>query len=174
MHRKSVLCFLVFVIISGCAAQKNKNNEQQWSRDIQASADPKQIQTTVMKDRLRISIEERTLYPSGQAGLTRAGKIALDSIVPTLQQAADHRIEVDGFTDDVPFGSHASGHFKNNWELSAARASVVVQYLEKKGIEPSRMTTVGHGQYAPSADNATAAGRAKNRQTVIDLIPIDN
>lgn len=171
-----LLSFLIVMslLVSGCAAQKNRNNEQQWSRDIQANSNPSQVKTTEMKDRLRITIEERTLYASGQAGLTKAGKSALDSLIPTLKQASDHRIEVDGYTDDIPFSSHAKGKYRNNWELSAARAAGVVQYLQQKGIDPARMTTVGHGQYAPSAENTTLAGRAENRHTVIDLIPDSN
>lgn len=165
------LAIALSLLVAGCAAQKNRNNEQQWSRDIQANSNSSQIKTTEMKDRLRITIEERTLYASGQAGLTKAGKSALDSLIPTLQQASDHRIEVDGFTDDIPYASHAKGKYRNNWELSAARAAGVVQYLQQKGIDPTRMTTVGHGQYAPSAENTTISGRAENRHTIIDLIP---
>lgn len=173
MSSRTFALFLTFLAITGCAAQKNRNNEEQWSQDLQASSNPSQIQSTKMKDRLRITIEEKTLYASGQASLSKAGKAALDSIVPTLQQASDHRIEVDGYTDDVSYGAHAHGKYKNNWELAAARAAGVVQYLQQKGISPSRMSTVGHGQYAPTADNSTAEGRAENRHTVIDLIPMD-
>lgn len=173
MHFKKGLVLIALLAMTGCAAQKNRNNEHQWSQDLHASTNPSQIRTTEMKDRLRITIEERTLYSSGQASLSKAGRAALDSIVPTLQQASDHRIEVDGYTDDIPYGSHAQGKYKNNWELAAARAAGVVQYLQQKGVSPSRMTTVGHGQYSPTADNSSAEGRAENRHTVIDLIPSD-
>ena len=173
MRMKTIALFMAIVAVTGCAAQKNRNNEHQWSQDLRASSNPSQIRTTEMKDRLRITIEERTLYPSGQASLSKAGRAALDSILPTLQQASDHRIEVDGYTDDIPYGSHSQGKFKNNWELAAARAAGVVQYLQQKGISPSRMTTVGHGQYSPTADNSSPEGRAENRHTVIDLIPSD-
>ncbi len=173
MRHHTILATVAVLAVTGCAGQKNRDNEHQWNQEIQTETRSDQIKTTEMKDRLRITIEERTLYASGQAGLSRQGQQALDEIVPTLQKASDHRIEVDGYTDDVPFGHHG-GKYKNNWELAAARAAGVVAYLQKKGIDPSRMTTVGHGQYSPTADNSTREGRAENRHTVIDLIPNDN
>lgn len=174
MRTPSILSLVAALAITGCAAQKNRDNEHQWNQEIQGESRSDQIKTTEMKDRLRITIEERSLYASGQAGLTKQGRQVLDEIVPTLQKASDHRIEVDGYTDDVPFGHHAKGKYKNNWELAAARAAGVVDYLQKQGVDPSRMTTVGHGQYSPTADNAKPEGRAENRHTIIDLIPNDN
>jgi outer membrane protein OmpA-like peptidoglycan-associated protein len=50
----------------------------------------------------------------------------------------------------------------------------VIEYLQSKRIDPSRMTVAGHGQYQPSADNSTADGRAQNRRTDIDLVPAYN
>ncbi len=173
MRNLPLLSLVSVVILSGCAGQQNRDNEHQWNQEIQSETRSDQIKTTEMKDRLRITIEERSLYASGHAQLTPQGKHVLDEIVPTLQKASDHRIEVDGYTDDVPYGSHTKGKFKNNWELAAARAADVVAYLQKKGIDPARMTTVGHGQYSPSADNSTKEGRAENRHTIIDLIPND-
>ncbi len=173
MKYYATLALVSAALVTGCAAQKNRDNEHQWNQEIQSEATPDQVKTTEMKDRLRITIEERSLYGSGHATLTPKGRKVLDEIVPTLAKASDHRIEVDGYTDDIPYGSHPKGKFKNNWELAAARAADVVAYLQKKGIDPSRMTTVGHGQYSPTGDNGTAEGRAENRHCVIDLIPND-
>ena len=173
MRHLPLLTLASVIIVTGCAAQKNRDNEHQWNQEIQSETRADQIKTTEMKDRLRITIEERSLYASGHAQLTAQGKHVLDEIVPTLQKASDHRIEVDGYTDDIPYGSHTKGKYKNNWELAAARAADVVDYLQKKGVDPSRMTTVGHGQYSPTADNSTKEGRAENRHTIIDLIPND-
>ena len=173
MRHLPILTLASVIIVTGCAAQKNRDNEHQWNQEIQSETRADQIKTTEMKDRLRITIEERRLYASGHAQLTAQGKHVLDEIVPTLQKASDHRIEVDGYTDDIPYGSHTKGKYKNNWELAAARAADVVDYLQKKGVDPSRMTTVGHGQYSPTADNSTKEGRAENRHTIIDLIPND-
>jgi chemotaxis protein MotB len=174
MRVLTLISMAVAISVTGCAAQKNRDNEHQWNQDIQTQTRDDQIKTTEMKDRLRITVEERSLYGSGQATLSKPGQAVLDEIVPTLQKASDHRIEVDGYTDDVPYGQHSKGKYKNNWELSAARAAGVVAYLQKKGIDPARMTTVGHGQYSPLADNSKPEGRAANRHTIIDLIPNDN
>ena len=174
MRNSTTMIFVLLFFIAGCAAQKNRDNEHQWNQEIQSEATPDQVRTTEMKDRLRITVEEKSLYASGQADLTKQGKSVLDEIVPTLQKASDHRIEVSGYTDNTPYAQHAHGKYKNNWDLSAARAAGVVAYLQTKGIDPSRMTTVGHGQYSPISDNSSIVGKAENRHTIIDLIPNDN
>ena len=108
MRHYATLALVSAVLVSGCAGQKNRDNEHQWNQEIQSESKPGDFKTTEMKDRLRISIEERSLYASGHATLTPQGQKVLDEIVPTLQKASDHRIEVDGYTDDVPYGELTS------------------------------------------------------------------
>lgn len=174
MYLKPIIALASALAITGCVSQGTYDREHQLNEQLQSEVRSDQVQITELKDRLRITIAERTLYASGHADVTSSGRKVLDKIIPTLQQATDQRIEVEGFTDDVPVSGHLRGKYKTNWELSAARAAGVVEYLQKKGIDPSRMTLAGHGQYAPTGDNSTAAGRAENRRTNIDLIPVDN
>ena len=174
MSLKPIIALTSALMVTGCVTQSTYDREHQLNQQLQSEVQSDQVQITELKDRLRITIAERTLYSSGHADVTSSGRKVLDKIVPTLQQATDQRIEVEGFTDDVPVGGHLRGKYKTNWELSAARAAGVVEYLQKKGIDPSRMTLAGHGQYAPTGDNSTASGRAENRRTNIDLIPDDN
>ena len=172
MHKKATLSLIAALAISGCVMQKTYDRERQLNAQLQAEVQSDQVQIEQLQDRLRITIEDHILYPSGQASLSHEGRAILDKLVPTLQDATDHRIEIEGYTDAVPVGRHLRGKYKTNWELSAARAASVVEYLQKKGIDPSRMTAAGHGQYQPSADNTTAEGRAQNRRTDIDLVPV--
>jgi chemotaxis protein MotB len=172
MRLKVSLSLFAALVMTGCVWQKTFDREHQLNEQLQAEVQSDQVQIQQLQDRLRITIEDQILYPSGQASLSRDGRAILDKLVPTLQDATDHRIEIEGYTDDVPVGRHLRGKYKTNWELSAARAASVVEYLQKKGIDPSRMTAAGHGQYQPSADNTTAVGRAENRRTDIDLVPI--
>ena len=67
------------------------------------------------------------------------------------------KLDIDGHTDNT-------GTAAKNQTLSDARAAAVKTYLASKGVEDSRMTATGHGQDMPTADNKTAAGRAKNRR----------
>ncbi len=171
--RKLAILLFSALLGSGCVMQKTYDREHQLNEQLQAEVQSDQVQIQELKDRLRVTIEDSILFPSGQAGLSRSGRAILDKLVPTLQDASDHRIEIEGYTDDVPVGHHLRGKYKSNWELSAARAASVVEYLQKRGVDPARMTAAGHGQYQPTDDNATPEGRARNRRTDIDLVPID-
>ena len=172
MQIKRSLSLVAALVMAGCVMQKTYDREHQLNEQLQAEVQSDQVQIEQLQDRLRITIEDHILYPSGQASLSRDGRAILDKLVPTLQDATDHRIEIEGYTDTVPVGRHLRGKYKTNWELSAARAASVVEYLQKKGVDPSRMTAAGHGQYQPAADNTTSEGRAQNRRTDIDLVPI--
>ena len=122
-----------------------------------------------------LAIVERLLASGASCCLWDRDLAALDQIIPTLKDAdSDHRIEVEGYTDDVPVGKALKSKYKTNWELSSARAASVVEYLQKKGVDPSRLTASGHGQYQPTADNTSVDGRARNRRTDIDLVPVNN
>ena len=165
----AALCF------DGCVMQSTFDREHQLNETLQSEVQSDQVEIHQLKDRLRITIEDSLLYPSGQAALSGSGKKALDQLLPALKDAdADHRIEVEGSTDSVPVGHHLKGKYKTNWELSSARAASVVEYLQKKGVDPSRMTAAGHGEYQPKSDNMTAEGRAENRRTDIDLVPVQS
>lgn len=163
---------LASLLLGACVMQQTYDREHQLNQQLESELQSDQVQIQQLKDRLRITIEDSILYPSGRADLSREGRALLDKLAPTLQQATDHRIEVEGYTDDVPVGHHLKGKYKTNWELSSARAAGVVEYLQRKGIDPSRMTAAGHGQYQPEGDNSTASGRAENRRIDIDLVPI--
>jgi len=161
--------------LTGCVSQQTFDREHNLNVQLQSEVDNDNIKIEKLNDRLRITIEDSVLYPSGKAELSADGRKALDKIIPTLKDAdSDHRIEVEGYTDDVPVGKALKAKYKSNWELSSARAASVVEYLQKKGVDPSRLTAAGHGQYQPTADNASVDGRARNRRTDIDLVPVNN
>ena len=84
-------------------------------------------------------------------------------IIETLPK--DLEINVQGFTDNV--GPSSSSPFKDNWELSTARAISVLHELILDGVDPSRLSAAGYAQYKPVATNATETGRAKNRRVEI-------
>ncbi|MDY0117798.1 MAG: flagellar motor protein MotB [Sulfurimonadaceae bacterium] len=71
-------------------------------------------------------------------------------------------VSVQGHTDNLPPSSNSL--FKNNWELSSARAISVLQELLLSGVQPNRINAAGFSEYRPLATNATASGREKNRR----------
>jgi chemotaxis protein MotB len=72
------------------------------------------------------------------------------------------QLSVQGYTDNTQPGP--SSPFKDNWELSTARAISVLHELILDGVNPARMSAAGFAQYHPIATNATATGREKNRR----------
>jgi len=101
----AALCF------DGCVMQSTFDREHQLNETLQSEVQSDQVEIHQLKDRLRITIEDSLLYPSGQAALSGSGKKALDQLLPALKDAdADHRIEVEGYTDSVPVGHHLKGN----------------------------------------------------------------
>ena len=79
-----------------------------------------------------------------------------------MKENTDLKLAIDGHTDDV-------GNDAFNQKLSENRAAAVKAYLVKKGVDESRLESVGHGETEPVADNKTAAGRQKNRRVELKL-----
>jgi chemotaxis protein MotB len=115
---------------------------------------------------------EKILFNSGQAEVKESGKKVLNQIAAALKNLQDKDIRVEGYTDNVPLSPKLRDRFPTNWELSTARATNVVRYLEEKsGLDPSRLIAAGFGQYHPIVTNDTDEGRAQNRRIDIVLVP---
>ena len=106
-------------------------------------------------------------FPSGSAELTEEARSIMAKIA-TKGVGENSKITVSGHTDNVPlkFGSN----FRDNWDLAAARASSVVQEMEKTGvISADQMQAISFGEAKPIKGNDTAEGRAKNRRIEIEI-----
>ncbi len=117
-----------------------------------------------------VSMEDKLLFKSGSYSIDTRGAEALRKLSKVLVRNPDINVMIEGHTDNVPY--KGSGVLKDNWDLSAKRATTVVRLLAKnKNIAPRRFTIAGRSKYIPIADNATAVGRSKNRRTEIILTP---
>lgn len=123
------------------------------------------IEAVGEEETLTFRLDDAVLFNTGEAELRGSGEEALDELVPILQRTGA-RLSVEGHTDDRPI---ATERFPSNWELSAARASSVLRYLNEQGIDKQRMRAIGYGEIRPIADNGTAEGRAENRRVEITL-----
>ncbi len=127
-----------------------------------------------LMDKLSISHVEKILFDSGKADIKHEGKKVLDKLGHILKEVEDKNIIIEGHTDNVPISSSIIDSFPTNWELSTARATTVVRYLQEKiGINPSALSAKGYSFYQPLADNDTEEGRAENRRIQIVLAPKD-
>ncbi len=141
----------------------------EMTREIQDN----QIQITQLADKLKVSIVDKILFPSGEAKITGEGLKVLQRVGDILKNTKDNVIRVEGHTDNVPISGALKYKFPSNWELSTARATNVVRFLEDKvGIDPAKLEAVGLGENQPVASNETAQGRAQNRRIEIALLPI--
>jgi chemotaxis protein MotB len=115
---------------------------------------------------------DKILFPSGEAEITPAGLEILDRVGKVLKNTEGKIIRVEGHTDNVPIHPNLQKKFPTNWELSTARATNVVRFLQEKvGIKGTRLQVIGMSEYSPVADNKTPEGRSQNRRIEITLLP---
>lgn len=121
-------------------------------------------------DMFYVSMEEKLLFKSGSATVNKSGKEILGKFADLLKNNADMAVLVEGHTDNKQFVG--GGQFSDNWELSVARATNVVKHLVKTGVDASRLTAAGRGEYAPVASNDTPETRQQNRRVEFAVIPM--
>ena len=126
-----------------------------------------ELQVRQYRDMLTVDVAEQLFFDSGRADLKDTGKAVLKKVGEAVKGYEDKVIRVVGHTDNVPIKTKA---FPSNWELSVARATTVVRYLQEVGVPPDRMVASGRAEYQPVAENDTADGRKKNRRIEITLI----
>lgn len=129
-----------------------------------------QLQVRRYKDMLTVDVAEQLFFDSGRAALKETGKEVLKKVADAMKSYEDKAIRVVGHTDNVPITKGLQKVFPSNWELSAARATTVVRFLQDAGIEPERLLATGRAEYAPVAPNDSPEGRQKNRRIEITLI----
>lgn len=116
---------------------------------------------------VRIDIIDSYLFSPGSASVTSpAALTTLTQIAPILAKG-DQGIDVEGHTDNQPINTKA---FNSNWELSAIRATSVLNILIQKGISEDRLSATGFGSSRPIESNDTVLGKAKNRRVSILLL----
>jgi len=127
------------------------------------------IEINVEKGVVFISISDKLLFTSGSIAITSRAKEVLGKIATVVNNKPDFEFMVEGHTDSKSINT---ANIKDNWDLSVLRATTVVRILQNDfGVEPSRMTAGGRGEYIPKASNGTAEGRARNRRTRIVVLP---
>jgi chemotaxis protein MotB len=127
------------------------------------------VNVQVLKGVVYISLSDNMLYKSGSYEISdRAGE-TLSKIAKIITDYKDFEVLIEGNTDNVPI---SKPNIRNNWDLSALRASSVVQALQNSyGVDPKRLTAGGRGEFNPVASNDTPEGKTQNRRTQIIITP---
>ena len=134
----------------------------------------KEVDVQVLKGVVYISLADNMLYKSGSYEINDRAEETLSKIAKIIMDYKDYEVIIEGNTDNVPVNTDSPKmkNIRNNWDLSALRASSVVQYLQNRyGVDPKRLTAGGRGEYNPVATNSTELGKQRNRRTQIIITP---
>jgi chemotaxis protein MotB len=119
---------------------------------------------------LRITFSDRVLFDPAQADLKVAGRELLGTTGEVLKRHLPmfNQIQIEGHTDDRPINSQ---RFPSNWELSSARATSVVRFLQDEaGIDAPRLSATGYAEFHPAASGASEDARARNRRIELVIV----
>ncbi|CAN5243554.1 OmpA/MotB family protein [Spirosoma endophyticum] len=127
------------------------------------------VQVEVKKGVVYVSLSDKLLFKSGSYEVLPAAETVLGKVAKVVNDHKELDILVEGHTDAVPI---ATSSIKDNWDLSALRATSVVRTLQSKfAVAPERMTAGGRSEFSPKDDNMTPTGRQQNRRTEIIITP---
>ncbi len=164
------------------------------SRDEESRADIKEVHANIatLEDRLSGDVQqdghEKEAVKSGRvekilavlgSGTFSSGQIVIDEhLVNVVQESVreisgspDHRVSIEGHTDNIPIRISSGRRYTDNMDLSYLRAKTIAGILVKYGIPAEHISVIGYGDTRPIASNDTEEGRAKNRRVEIKLIP---
>ncbi|WDZ99165.1 OmpA/MotB family protein [Mucilaginibacter sp. SJ] len=153
---------------------KNKSDSLNMvlTNNLTRSLTPQETQDVdvkVLKGVVYISLSDNMLYKSGSYEISDKAGATLSKIAKIIMDYSNYDVLIEGNTDNVPISQK---NIRNNWDLSALRASSVVQALQTTyQVDPKRLTAGGRGEYNPIADNSTPTGKAQNRRTQIIITP---
>ncbi len=144
--------------------------ENALNQSLSQFVDQDLVNVTQTDKGIEVEMKSKMLFGLGSSNLSREALNALRDVAKIVRPLPN-RIHVEGHTDNLPIRTIV---FPSNWELSAARAASVVHFFGKLGVKPSRMAAIGYGEFQPLADNATEAGKQKNRRVAIIIMAARN
>ncbi|MBB6129533.1 OmpA/MotB family protein [Mucilaginibacter lappiensis] len=154
------------------AKSKSDSLNMVLTNNLTRSLSPQETQDVdvkVLKGVVYISLSDNMLYKSGSYEISDKAGTTLSKIAKIITDYSNYDVLIEGNTDNVPISQK---NIRNNWDLSALRASSVVQALQNTyQVDPKRLTAGGRGEYNPIADNSSPTGKAQNRRTQIIITP---
>jgi chemotaxis protein MotB len=119
-----------------------------------------------------VTLPSSPMFEAGSNTLTEEGRKVLARVARAIAARGPRDIFVGSHTDNVPIRADRAVEFPTNWELSAARATRVVRYLDEEcGVLRRQLTAAGYSDSRPVASNQTEEGRAQNRRIEITIAP---
>lgn len=150
------------------AADARLKTHDELVRRFRKMIDAGKLEITVRRGQIVLALETDVLFDPGKTDVKAEGKTALKEIADAVKTVGGRRFQVAGHTDTTPIKTK---DFPSNWELSTARAVVVVKLLAGEGVRPAVLSAAGYAEFDPVGNNMSANGRAKNRRIEIILLP---
>lgn len=137
------------------------------TRFIEANENAQEISYEIRREGMAIHISSDLAFPEGSAQLRERVEPLLDRLHALLVRTTNP-VRIEGHSDNREVRTST---FRDNWALSAARATAVFRYLARGGnLSPGRFTVVGFADQHPLASNLSAAGRERNRRVTVTLM----
>ncbi len=151
--------------------EKKSAQYEQLAASLKSQIAAGQIEISELRGKMTVKLKDKILFASGSAALSKPGKAALDAVADAFKNLKDKNVIVAGYTDNVRVSR--KGPWKDNWDLSTARAVSVVRYLETKDVPPIMLGAAGFSEFRPVDSNDTPEGRSQNRRIEIALTAAD-
>ncbi|MDF0718472.1 OmpA family protein [Kaistella sp. PBT33-4] len=152
---------------------KNDSLNMALSNRLKRSLDnvsDQDVEIKVLKGVVMISLSDKMLYKTGDYNIQPSAQEVLGKVAKVINDYDKYSVLIEGNTDNVPLNS--ANLPKDNWDLSALRATSMARVLQNQfGVDPSRITAGGRSEYNPKATNMSVSGRAENRRTEIIIMP---
>ena len=136
-----------------------------------------QLEESAMADKLnvywdtegvRIVMQDAILFNPGRSEIKAQFYPILDGVIQIIRSMDVAEVQVEGYTDDVPINTI---RFPSNWELSVARATSVLRYIEASEVlEARKLAAVGYGEFRPDVPNDSVENRGRNRRVEIYIL----
>lgn len=150
---------------------KLKSTYDQLVNALESEIERGEITISNLEGKLSVNLLSQILFDSGKTDIREEGKKLLKNLGDVISKSPDRALSIEGHTDDVQISSRLKDLYPSNWELSTARATSIVHYLQDEvGISGDRLSATGFGEYRPVADNSTPEGKAQNRRIQINLV----
>ncbi|MFO0573645.1 MAG: OmpA family protein [Polyangia bacterium] len=151
------------------AADKRNKAFRDLLAKFKAMVDAGKLQVEVRNGLMLVKLPDNILFDPGKTDLKKEGQEALAQVTRILSGIEGRKFQIAGHTDNVPTGK--SSRFKSNWELSSARALVVLDLMIREGMDPKRLSAAGYADVLPIAANDSDEGKRQNRRIEIVLVP---
>jgi chemotaxis protein MotB len=134
------------------ASQQRQEQYDSLVQKLSTEVRQGQLQVRQYQNMLSVDVAEQIFFDSGRADLKESGKEVLKKVGEALKSYENKIIRVEGYTDNVPIAKVKQNVYPTNWELSVARATNVVRYLQEVGVPPER-------RWRPGAANTRRSPR---------------